>query len=291
MRLAILFWFYKSFDVCQTRLHLIRRLHPDLAIFGLYGGPTLRTEEARQRLAPLVDDFYAYSGPEDASWKWRNGDQLLATWHRERGNRLAWDTVVVVQWDMLVVRPITEILAALKPGEALFSGFRPAAEVAAWWGWLRDDDPEKRTDRDGFRAWLLEHYGYSGELWCCLFIVVCLPRTFLDRYVAAGPPTIGFLEYKLPTLAKLWRIPICEDHPFQPWWASDPATREAPMKARILNAVGAELDLATVLEHVASPSGSSVIHPYRRPFAAWLARPTLARLVLAILRLTRRTPA
>lgn len=287
MKLALLFWFYKEFRICRGRLRLLRRLNPGVAIFGLYGGPVGDAENARRRLGPLLDDFYAYAGEEDAPWKWRHGDLLVAAWHRHRGHALAWDTVVLVQWDMLLLRPVSELLAKLTPGEALFSGFRPAAEVSAWWGWLKGEDPEKRADRDRFVAFLREQQGYTGELWCCLFIVVCLPRRLLDLYLASGPPEAGFLEYKLPTLAVCWGVPVCRSHPFEPWWASNPATHHAPRAARILNAVGDELDLRTALEEVASNRGPGILHPYRSRFPAWLARPALARPVLAGLQLAQ----
>ncbi|MGU3538848.1 hypothetical protein [Methylobacterium sp. A54F] len=266
-RLAILFWFYKALDTCEDRLRQLRALNPGTAIYGLYGGAPEGAAAAADRLGPLLDDHYAFAEARDDAWKWHHGDQLIAAWYRDRGRDLPWDTVVIVQWDMLVLRPVDELFGGLARDEALFSGLRPAAEVEGWWGWLKPATPEKGAHLAAFKDWLRERHGGVPPLWCCLFIVACLPRSFLDRYLADGPPEAGFLEYKLPTLAHLYGTRLCTDHPFVPWWAADPATRNAPPEARILNAMGADVPLEVVVaEHAAGRA--HVFHPFRGDFPA-----------------------
>lgn len=265
MQLCILFWFYKDFGLCAERLASLRRLNPGVPIYGLYGGPPAGAEEACAPLRDRLDDLYAFPEARDGHWKWLNGDRVLAAWMRDRGAELAWDTLVLVQWDMLVAAPVRELFGGLRQGEAFFSGFRPMAEVSHWWGWAKGHDPEKAGMLGAFQALLRGEYGYGGPLWCCLFIVVCLPREFLSRYAAAGPPEPGFLEYKMPTLAKLWGAPVRTDLGFEPWWAADPSTREAPTSARVLNAVGEEVSLETIQAELGRPGGARVFHPYTGP--------------------------
>jgi hypothetical protein len=113
-----------------------------------------------------------------------------------------------------------------------------------------------------FQERLHRDYGHSEPLWCCLFIVICLPRAFLQRYAAAGPPDEGFLEYKMPTLARLWGTPIRTDLGFDPWWAADPSTRDAPLRVRVLNAVGEEISPETVASELARIDGARIFHPF-----------------------------
>lgn len=272
MQLAILFWFYKEFDLCVERVRRLRELNPATRIYGLYGGP-LEQAEAAAMVGAELDDLYVFPEPRDAHWKWLNGDRLIAAWMGERGAALAWDTVVLVQWDMLVLAPVDELLGDLRPGEALFSGYRPLEEVSDWWGWAGRRDPGKAAMLQAFRERLRSDYGVDGPLWCCLFILICLPRDLLARYAGAGPPEEGFLEYKLPTLARLWGTPVRTDLGFEPWWAADLASRDAPERARVLNAVGREVSPATILAELADPQGLRVFHPFSGALAA-LDRPS-----------------
>ena len=262
MKLAILFWFYSDLDLCADRLRELRRLNPDTPIYGLYGGSPEAAESARAQLGVLLDDCYAFLEPRDGHWKWLNGDQVIAAWMRERGAVLEWDTVVLVQWDMLVAAPVQQLFGALREGEAVFSGFRPLEEVSDWWGWAGGRDPAKAAELRAFEEGLRREFGYAGPLWCCLFIVICLPREFLAHYAASGPPGTGFLEYKMPTLAAAWGTPVRTDLGFQPWWAADPSTKDAPARARVLNAVGQEVSPEIVEAELRHPGGARVFHPF-----------------------------
>jgi len=285
VKLAILFWFYKELAICEDRLRLLRRLNPEASIYGLFGGEPSAAGEAQARLGGLLDDFYAFPDAQSPDWKWRNGDRLIAAWAEQRGRALAWDTVVVVQWDMLLLAPVQQLFGMLQPGQALFSGLRPLEEIESWWGWAGAKDPEKRQEREAFRSELARGHGYRGPLLACLFIVVCLPRRFLELYPASGPPETGFLEYKCPTMARVFDIPFCTDHPYRPWWASDPATRDAPARERVLNAVGRRVSLPTVLREVLAADGARVIHPFEDRFHPWLRHGVIARLMLGWMRL------
>src|SRR5579863_8691651 len=170
MKLAILFWFYSDLDVCQNRLEILRVLNKDVSVFGLFAGALHETADAERSLGGLFDDFYAFEGERDSGWKWRNGDLIIADWFRKRGHSLEWDTIVVVQWDMLILGPIKSVFSMLKPGEALFSGLRPATEVAEWWPWLEAGDPAVQRDLQAFLRRIELDHNYRGILWCCLFI-------------------------------------------------------------------------------------------------------------------------
>jgi hypothetical protein len=276
VKLAALFWFYGHLDVCENRLRLLRALNPGLPIYGLYGGEGEGEAEARRRLEPLMEDFYAFAEARDGQWKWRHGDRLIAAWMRERGACLDWETVVVVQWDLLILEPLRTLFGGLKPAQALFSGDRPASEVRAWWGWLKGDDPDKRAELESFRAWLRSQDADPEALWCCLFIVAALPREYLVRYAASGPPEPGFLEYKMPTLARRFGTEVVSNPALDPWWAANPATKAVPKHLRTLNAVGQDVTPGTVLRHLRRRGGRRLFHPYRARFPVWLARLAVA---------------
>lgn len=270
MKLAVLFFFYKDIEVCEDRLSLLRKLNPDISIFGLYGGPLDNLAEMPGQLAHHFDDLYVFEAPQDLHWKWRHGDQLLSAWHRDRGERLTWDTIVVVQWDMLVLEPIADAFAMLGEGHMLLSGLRPVAEVERWWIWVRRNKRKNRDEFERFMAYAEETFGFREEALCALFIVVCLPRRFLDRYVSAAVGELGFLEYKIPTLAQAFGVPFCRDHPYTPWWANEPATRWVAQNRRLLNTVDKVLDLNVIRAELERPGGQRIIHPFRSKRPSWM---------------------
>lgn len=279
MRPDVLFWFYKEFAICRERLLHLRALNDDIRIFALYGGPLDQAPAARDEVGDLVDDFYAFQPDRDSRWKWINGDRMIVQWYLDRGHQLDWESIFIVQWDMLVLAPLEELCAGLQPDEILLSGYRPLGGVAAWWPWA---DPEK-SDMRAFERWLQERFGYTGELMVCLFIVACLPRVFMQR-CAAGYPEVGFMEFRVATLARVFDIPVCRDHAFDPWWAANPATKNLPWKHRTLNAVGREIPRSVVLYELADAAGKRLFHPYSRRFPRWMENRGLALFLAPLLR-------
>jgi hypothetical protein len=87
-----------------------------------------------------------------------------------------------------------------------------------------------------------------------------LPREFLRKYVDAGHPETGFLEYKIPTMAHMFGIPVCTNHGFDPWWKMNPATRHVPRSQRILNAERREVPFSVIREVVKSDA-KKLFHP------------------------------
>ena len=265
MKLAILFWFYKDASLCLNRLQVLRKYNPDTPIFGLYGGDINQAEEFRGALKPYLDDFYAYSKDKDAQWKWRNGDLMIAQWQRDRGKDLAWDTLVIAQWDMLIIGAVEKLFPSLKQDEVLLSGLRPVKEVENWWWWLRQNSVE-RQEYFEFMETIKATHPYHDEPLCCEFIVACLSKKFLDKYAQMPDAELGFLEYKLPIYAQIFGIPFCTAHPYKPWWADDPATRSLPLRAKILNADVYQVPLRMVFIHLLSRSGARIFHPYFRTY-------------------------
>lgn len=263
MRLAVLFWFYGEPALCERRLSEIRADNPGVPVFGLYGGSPDAAAEFAARLSPRLDDFYVFPGERDRAWRWRHGDQMIARWHRDRGRYLQWDTLFVWQWDMLVVEPLAVVLAHLEPDALVLSGVRPVREVARWWPWVDPREPAKWNEYRDFLTHLERRYGFRADPYCGLFIVVAFPRCFLDAYAVVREPALGFLEYKIPTYARVFGVPFSERVTFRPWWAADPSTRRATPVARSLNAVGQVVSEEVVRQQLLLAGGRRIFHPYR----------------------------
>lgn len=276
----VLFWFYKDFNLCRDRLHQFRKQNRDVRVFALYGGPLEKSEEAKITLGDQVDDFYLFSHQKTNLWKWYRGDRMLLTWYEERGRHLEWETLFIMQWDMLILDSLDRLFKGLEPGELLLSGYRPFKEVSEWWHW---GDPDY-SELDQFRKKLRNEFKYDGDLFACLFVVSCLPRIFFEKSLTERYPEPGFLEYKIPTMAKIYNIPVCCDHDFEPWWNSDPAVADAPVENRTLNAIGYDVPIWVILKELADTGGSRLFHPYSRHFPDWIRNKLLAFLLFQLLK-------
>ena len=257
-RLAILFWFYKDAEVCQNRIRHLRRNNRGTPIYGLFGGTSDDEASFHDQLGSLLDDFWSFPDEVDGNWKWQHGDALIARWYDERGRHLdGWDTVFVAQWDLVVTVPISRLAPELQLDDVALSGARPVSEVDSWWPWVLGDECRRYDE-------FIRTVAPPTEPMCCLFIVAFLPRRFLERYAAVRlpQPELGFLEYAIPTYARAFGHRFASDRRFQPFWARDTANLHAPLRKRLLNAVGAELTLGIILRERLRPGGRRVFHPY-----------------------------
>lgn len=260
MQLGVLFWFYRDVAVCRNRLRLLRRQNPELPIYGLYGGPPELTSTFAEHVGPLLDDFWAFDEQRDTDWKWRHGDLMVARWHAARGKDLAWDSVFLAQWDMVVTERLATVLPQMAPGEMLLSGLRPVREVTAWWRWTRWE--ETRAEYEALLERVTARHGAVSDPQCCQFIGMVLPRQFLSRYAEIDEPELGFLEYKVPIYAQAFGIPLLPDSCFLPWWPEEPGASGAPRRAKLLHAWRTPVRLPMVLAEAARPGGRRIFHPY-----------------------------
>lgn len=274
MNLAILFQFYTQPRICANRLEILRHFNPHTPIFGLYGGDGADSDRHREILGGMLDDFYVCPMDRTKRWKWRNGDQIIADWYRARGTELSWDTVVLVEWDMVVAENIGTIFAPLKKDEILIPGLRPVREVERWWSQVTKRKPKRRTKYIEFLRHVRKEHGYTDEPLCGYLFGSCLPRTFLEKYAPGASPDHGFMEYKIPIYAQIFRTPFCTDHDIRVWWDRPinawlprprwyvyPPSWMIPAAARALNASKREISFAEIRRQVAAPDGMKLFHP------------------------------
>ena len=246
-------------------------MNPGTPIFGLYGGAPERFASFAA-LARWLDDSWCFADDRDPSWKWRHGDLMIADWYTQRGHALAWDSVAVIQWDMLVCAPLERIFTPLARDEAYFPGLRPLVEVSDFWWWVRTGTPEGDVYR-AFEA-SLRAARIDTAVWACQFVTAVLPRRFLARYAALPPDELGFLEYKLPTYAKAFGF-ACRTYAQLPVaWEAEPI-----QPARVVLSAGkAPIAARDILRELRS-GRTRLFHPVTRRFRAGL--PSVAQAAIA----------
>jgi hypothetical protein len=261
MRQALLFWFYRDVGVCAERLRHLRALHPGQRIYGLYGGPEEEADDFERALSPWLDDFYVATRQPDPYLKWLQGDLEIVEWLEVRGRALDWESIAVVQWDLLVKAPLAGLLPGLAPEHLYFSGLRVLdAVLEARWYWTRQGNHQRSYRR--FRAQIAGRFGFQGPPLCCLFIFAVLTRPFLEVYAREAPSLAGFLEYKLPTLARIHGFPCLVGDLGVLW---DPLERAVQ---KPLSALPQPVPRAYVEAELARPDGFRLFHPVPYPWEA-----------------------
>ncbi len=263
MKIAILYWFYKELEVTRNHLELIKKTNPDLKVYGLFGGDKKDAADFRNGLNGLLDDFYICPS-DDTHWKWLEGDLALLDWYEQRGKSLEWDSIAIVQWDMLVFDSLKNVFCGLKKDQIFLSGTRLLTpDIESKWSWTKKDnlkrEKEGRKQYLEFKKYLSEKYDYQDQLLCCLFIFEIFPRIFWEKFSTLPDNKLGMLEYKIPTYAKIFQIPFYEKD-IGVWWFEDKA--KIPLNARMV-----EIKDSYIKEELGKKGGWRIFHPY---FKSWI---------------------
>lgn len=209
MNLAILFSYHIQPEVCRSRLALLRRLQPDVPIWGLYSGSPERAEEFSS-LHPLLDHAWAHP-PAPPAWMWRHYDKVIAHWHHQAGRSLPWSHLLIHAWDLLLLQPVAHWVPHLEAHQVLVPGLRRLEQMdeevtdplhppqrPGNWSWLRQE-PEPFQ---AFCRYLLSLFGRLPTLYCEVSPFAVLSREFCDQYSRVVEPIPGFNEYRFPTLVQ-----------------------------------------------------------------------------------------
>lgn len=257
MNLAILFWFYKEADICVNRLQLLKQYNPQLKIYGLYGGDPADADQYQQKLKIYLDDFYVFDAITDSVWKWEHGDLMILDWFEKRGNNLIWDSVAVVQWDMLVFDSLKSQFPDLQKDQIFLSGLQNLdSETEKNWYWTSPEHDQRKRYTD-FLEYVKTEYRFTNELLCCLFIFQIFPRLFFKKYLSVKEKELGMLEYKIPIYASIFQLSFYEKEMGVRW-------HEKKMKP--LNAIPEEIPADYIQKELRKKKGWRIFHPY---FKIW----------------------
>ncbi len=264
MRLAILFWFYKDPAVCLDRVKLLRKYNPEARIYGLYGGDLSEADRFKTLLTDHLDDFYVYEREETPDWKWLNGDLMLLDWYENRGTRLNWDSVIVVQWDLLVFASLESQFRGIKKGDIFLSGYRELDKrIEESWGWTRPNGRD-RDNYDKFKRHLRNDCNYEGKIMCCKFVLEVLPRVFFEKYSQEKGKIYGMIEYRIPTYANMYGLNIFKKDLGDLWTRH--GAKNTVTKFQPINTQATAISKKNITAELSKTSGRRVFHPY---FNSW----------------------
>lgn len=257
-KLAILFWFYKKPLICKNRLAILKKYNPDLKIYGLFGGDPDEADRYKGILGKYLDDFYFFPS-DDSRWKWLNGDLMILNWYKKRGKNFPWESLAIIQWDMLVLADLKNIFGKIKKGQMYLSGLRTLTSgLEKKWSWTRPNG-KYRKDYLAFLKYIQSAYGLKNRLPCCLFIFQIFPRSFLEKFSAVRNNRLGFLEYKIPTYTKIFEIPMFKKDLGCQWF-----NEKLPKDSFPLNADSINISETYIRSELKKKNGFRMFHPFNK---------------------------
>ncbi|MCX5714827.1 MAG: hypothetical protein NT033_08545 [Candidatus Omnitrophica bacterium] len=275
MNVAILFWCYDYIDICVERLKRIRKYASNIPIYVLFGGEADKAADFERAMKQSIDDFYVYSKAQTTveCYRWKHGDLIITDWYKMRGRCFKWDTIIIMQWDLILFAPIVKLLKDFKKDQLLLTGFRPIKEVRKRWYWTLSSPAIE--EYEVFVSFLEKEYGAAQDLLAsCLFIFACLPRSFLEKFSYRLQSELGFLEYTIPSLANIWGFQVyapneyrVENKDYRSKWS---LPEKLLLKHKALSS-SSETSVFTIILNLVNPFGSRLFHPVWRKYW-WVPR-------------------
>ena len=203
MKRAILYSFYKDFDVCKNHIEVLRAFNPGVEIYGIYGGPQLDSRDLRE----LKLDNLWMNPCADGYRRWRHGDIFIAEWFRNIGHAFQFDMLHCFDWDVVLLAPVAEYFHHINDGIAL-SGVIPLSKIIDTWRWT--------SGGPGRAEWLSLHdhvkqiFNYTNTPLAGLGCGMSLSHDFLQRYSEIDPTELCCCETRLPLYAQCFGMPVHE---------------------------------------------------------------------------------
>ena len=113
----------------------------------------------------------------------------------------------------------------------------------------------RREEYLKYKQYLAEEYDFSGILSMCIFVFAVFPRLFFMHWVKVSRPELGFLEYTIPSYAKIFGIDM-----YQRNLGVDLHDNEKLP----LNAESRAITSEFILEELKRPGGWRLFHPYEK---------------------------
>ena len=253
MERIALFMFHKDWDVCSSRLDLLRAFNPEVQIYGLFGGEAADFDQVNARFREQLSGIYHFRH-DDSRWKWQNTDLAVREWFCNFGRELQFQVVHVIQWDLLLFERLARLYRRVPSGALGLTGITPVSSISHRWEWCLAE--QLKAPMTQLEAHVRETYGFTGILEASLGPGYCLPRAFLQKYAEMDIPDLGHDEVRLPLYARVLGFPIVDTGFYSRWFDA--------AEEQYFNANSVEIRDEVIIQELMRFRGRRVFHPYRK---------------------------
>ncbi|MDE1870336.1 MAG: hypothetical protein KGH71_05135, partial [Candidatus Micrarchaeota archaeon] len=187
MKRIILFRFHKDIAVCRNRLKLLKLFNPEIKIYGLFGGTKRNWLKMSKALKDYLDHSYMIP-VKSPNWRWKNADLAIRLWYRDYGNKLEFDMLHLVEWDLLLFDNLDNIYSNVPKDGLGLSGLVPIQKIQEKWDWV--SKPPYKNEWISLMNFAKRVYGYNSFPYGCIFPGTCLSKKFIAKFSKAKIPEL-----------------------------------------------------------------------------------------------------
>lgn len=229
---------------------MLRLYNPGLEVHGLYGGADDSFEAIKAQSVHDLDSLFC-DGGRSPKWKWMNNDLSVRRWYLEHGCSLEFDSVVVVEWDLIMFASIDDLYGHLPPDSVAVTAPVPLTDVEARWFWT--PQPGWRQQVEELLAHCERRHGWRPVPRACLNVGIHLPRGFLHRFATEDVPELGHDEIRIPIYAAILGYPLVDTGFYGEWFDSE--------VEQSFNCNRRAIEPSRVAAEVSQERGRRVFHP------------------------------
>jgi hypothetical protein len=256
MKRIIVFRFHKLPEICIERVNLLKKLNPSTKIFGLFGGESEDLRDMQTALDALLENIFSIAEYAPA-WKWRFSDLALHQWFINVGVTVPFDVVHMIEWDLLLCRPLETLYSHIASGSVGLTAIRSVKDVES--NWVPTATEPFSLEWKKLINWARRAYSYSTEPFACLGPGYCVPRSFLEAYSSLAMPELSSDELRLPLAAQLLGFPVADTRLCRAWFMEE--------ECKIFNTIKREVLTSTIAQELRKAGGRKAFHPFRESLA------------------------
>lgn len=250
MKRIILFRYHHQFERNRELLLFQKYLNPEAEVYGLYGGPKEKYEEACRLFSDALNHNYLLQH-KDPDWNWKNSDMSFQVWYNNYGHRLDFDVMHVIEWDLFYFEPLNKLFAHVPENALALTGLIPLSKIEKIWYWTRN--PEKRAEWKQLMAFFKKEFSYNLEPFGMLGPGTTLPRSFLEKISDIEIPDLGNDELRIPLLAQAYGFPMYDTGFYCKWFSRS--------EFRYFNSNSIIVEQKTMEKQLRRKKGRRVFHP------------------------------
>lgn len=252
MKRIILYRYHNDVEFCLDRLSFIRDFNPHIPVYGLYGGQESEFERFDKSLSHFFQNNYCIKN-KTPYWKWKNSDHSYRLWYKDFGHSVDFDSVIVLEWDLILMESVDKLYAHVKPSEVGMTGLTPLSNIESKWFWTRD--PVQKKYWKELLDYVKKEYNYNNAPMAGLCPGVILPKAFLEDLSTIEIPELCHDELRLPLFAQVFGYNLVDLGFYRKWFSQK--------ESKYFNCNNINISTTTIQNELEKPDGRRVFHPFR----------------------------